>query len=225
MHPRCGQNIQKSFDTLLYSKLFNLSFHKHLLHFSNGYTESPVCNSLIQDGRGHLFQFLLLHLLLLSLNAHNHVDDYSGTLGGVRKVHISVQLFIVLWESQAVVWATVLAAVEFGVRLDCCQLHILSCCQQKWTPHFVMLSTEVDTTFCHAVNRSGRHILLCCQQKWTSHFVMLSTEVDTTFCHAVNRSRHLCSTCSVVISIKQIKPHLWLQYFLTTSTNFILLEN
>ena len=30
-----------------------------------------------------------LLLLLLSLNAHNHVDDYSGTLGGVRKVHIS----------------------------------------------------------------------------------------------------------------------------------------
>ena len=28
-------------------------------------------------------------LLLLSLNAHNHVDDYSGTLGGVRKVNIS----------------------------------------------------------------------------------------------------------------------------------------
>ena len=28
-------------------------------------------------------------ILLLSLNAHNHVDDYSGTLGGVRKVHIS----------------------------------------------------------------------------------------------------------------------------------------
>ena len=27
--------------------------------------------------------------ILLSLNAHNHVDDYSGTLGGVRKVHIS----------------------------------------------------------------------------------------------------------------------------------------
>ena len=27
-------------------------------------------------------------ILLLSLNAHNHVD-YSGTLGGVRKVHIS----------------------------------------------------------------------------------------------------------------------------------------
>ena len=27
--------------------------------------------------------------LLLSLNAHNHADDYSGTLGGVRKVHIS----------------------------------------------------------------------------------------------------------------------------------------
>ena len=28
-------------------------------------------------------------ILLLSLNAHNHVDDYSGTLGGVCKVHIS----------------------------------------------------------------------------------------------------------------------------------------
>ena len=28
-------------------------------------------------------------ILLLSLNAHNHVDDYSGTLGGVRKVHMS----------------------------------------------------------------------------------------------------------------------------------------
>ena len=28
-------------------------------------------------------------ILLLSLNSHNHVDDYSGTLGGVRKVHIS----------------------------------------------------------------------------------------------------------------------------------------
>ena len=28
-------------------------------------------------------------LLLLSLDVHNHVDDYSGTLGGVRKFHIS----------------------------------------------------------------------------------------------------------------------------------------
>ena len=28
-------------------------------------------------------------ILLLSLNAHNHVDGYYGTLGGVRKVHIS----------------------------------------------------------------------------------------------------------------------------------------
>ena len=26
---------------------------------------------------------------LLSLDARNHVDDYSGTLGGVCKVHIS----------------------------------------------------------------------------------------------------------------------------------------
>ena len=33
-------------------------------------------------------QFVRSHRLL-SLNAHNHVDDYSGTLGGVRKVHIS----------------------------------------------------------------------------------------------------------------------------------------
>ena len=33
--------------------------------------------------------FSVLLLLLLSLNAHNHVDDYSGTLGGVRKVDIS----------------------------------------------------------------------------------------------------------------------------------------
>ena len=31
-------------------------------------------------------------ILLLSLNAHNHVDDYSGTLGGVCKVHISAQV-------------------------------------------------------------------------------------------------------------------------------------
>ena len=35
------------------------------------------------------FLLLLLLLLLLSLDADNHVDDYSGTLGGVRKVHIS----------------------------------------------------------------------------------------------------------------------------------------
>ena len=28
---------------------------------------------------------LFFTLLLLSLDAHNHVDDYSGTLGGVRK--------------------------------------------------------------------------------------------------------------------------------------------
>ena len=28
-------------------------------------------------------------LLLLSLNTHNHVDNDSGTLGGVRKVHFS----------------------------------------------------------------------------------------------------------------------------------------
>ena len=32
---------------------------------------------------------LFFTLLLLSLDAHNHVDDYSGTLDGVRKVHIS----------------------------------------------------------------------------------------------------------------------------------------
>ena len=34
---------------------------------------------------GHYCHFLLL----LSLDAHKHVDDYSGTLGGVRKVYIS----------------------------------------------------------------------------------------------------------------------------------------
>ena len=31
----------------------------------------------------------LFFFFLLSLDAHNHVDDYSGTLGGVHKVHIS----------------------------------------------------------------------------------------------------------------------------------------
>ena len=30
-----------------------------------------------------------IFLIFLSLDAQNHVDDYSGTLGGVRKVHIS----------------------------------------------------------------------------------------------------------------------------------------
>ena len=30
----------------------------------------------------------------LSLDAHNHVDDYSGTLGGVCKVHISALVTI-----------------------------------------------------------------------------------------------------------------------------------
>ena len=38
------------------------------------------------DCKRHVKSILLL---LLSLNAHNHVGDYSGTLGGVRKVHIS----------------------------------------------------------------------------------------------------------------------------------------
>ena len=32
----------------------------------------------------HTLHFMLL-LLLLSLDAHSHVDDYSSTLGGVRK--------------------------------------------------------------------------------------------------------------------------------------------
>ena len=45
-----------------------------------------------------LLQLLVCHLLcptlpqrifFLSLDAHNQVDDYSGTLGGVGKVHIS----------------------------------------------------------------------------------------------------------------------------------------
>ena len=33
-------------------------------------------------------------LLLFSLNTHNHVDDYSGTLGGVRKVFISFSALV-----------------------------------------------------------------------------------------------------------------------------------
>ena len=37
----------------------------------------------------HLFPTCMRVVLLLSLNAHSHVDDYSGTLGGVHKVHIS----------------------------------------------------------------------------------------------------------------------------------------
>ena len=37
----------------------------------------------------YLFTFLRLFLLLLlSLDTHNHVDDYCGTLDGVRKVQI-----------------------------------------------------------------------------------------------------------------------------------------
>ena len=36
------------------------------------------------DCKGHVKS-----ILLLSLNAHYHVDDYSGTFGSVRKVHIS----------------------------------------------------------------------------------------------------------------------------------------
>ena len=30
---------------------------------------------------------------LLYLDAHNHIDDYSGTLGGDRKVHVNFQLW------------------------------------------------------------------------------------------------------------------------------------
>ena len=37
----------------------------------------------MDDGVARFFFFLL------SLDAHNHADDYSSTLGGVRKVHIS----------------------------------------------------------------------------------------------------------------------------------------
>ena len=39
---------------------------------------SPERVSVGEEGEGHV-------LLLLSLDAHNHVDDYSDTLGGVRK--------------------------------------------------------------------------------------------------------------------------------------------
>ena len=41
------------------------------------------------DGGGNDCKRHVKSILLLSLNAHNHVDDYSGTLGSVRKVHIS----------------------------------------------------------------------------------------------------------------------------------------
>ena len=36
-----------------------------------------------------IWKIFFFFILLLSLDAHNHVDDYSGTLGGVLKVHIS----------------------------------------------------------------------------------------------------------------------------------------
>ena len=35
-------------------------------------------------------------ILLVSLNTHNHVDDYSGTSGGVRKVHISALVTVLI---------------------------------------------------------------------------------------------------------------------------------
>ena len=47
------------------------------------------CGSVWGWGGGGGGGELGLFFLLLSLDAHNHVDDYSGTLGGVRKVHIS----------------------------------------------------------------------------------------------------------------------------------------
>ena len=37
---------------------------------------------------------ILVLLLSLKLNAHNYVDDYSGTLGGVCSVHISALVTI-----------------------------------------------------------------------------------------------------------------------------------
>ena len=41
---------------------------------------SPERVSVGEEGEGHV-------LLLLSLDAHNHVDDYSDTLGGVRETN------------------------------------------------------------------------------------------------------------------------------------------
>ena len=43
-------------------------------------------------------------LLLLSLNTHNHVDNDSGTLGGVRKVYI---LALVTSPKNRVAWVKV----------------------------------------------------------------------------------------------------------------------
>ena len=58
-----------------------------------------LCTALSTSPPGHpglpattciyVVGLLPVELLLLSLDAHNHVDDYSGTLSGVRKVHIS----------------------------------------------------------------------------------------------------------------------------------------
>ena len=43
----------------------------------------------------HTLHFMLL-LLLLSLDAHSHVDDYSSTLGGVRKAKRNKKLLKLL---------------------------------------------------------------------------------------------------------------------------------
>ena len=40
-------------------------------------------------GSGNNCERHVKSILLLSLNTHNHVDDYSGTSGSVHKVHIS----------------------------------------------------------------------------------------------------------------------------------------
>ena len=65
-----------------YKKATNRSnASEHLLYVSKRLSLNAFENSLSLC--------LSLLLLLLSLDAHNHVDDYSGTLGSVRKVHIS----------------------------------------------------------------------------------------------------------------------------------------
>ena len=56
------------------------------------------------------FFFLLRNAVLLSLDAHNHVDDYSGTLGGVRKSTFQLwsqvlKIKLLHCQAQARVWS------------------------------------------------------------------------------------------------------------------------
>ena len=63
--------------------------------------ETVICSFIIDftcthGGGNNCKRHVKSILLLLSLNAHNHVDDYSGTSGGVRKVHISALVTVLI---------------------------------------------------------------------------------------------------------------------------------